>query len=175
MRGGRPCPALAAALHAGFCDNNSGAFDVLRTYGNLAALGAAHSAGVARLRAGSSRSRSHWGSQWRGRARTRPRVQSFGCPARRLSAAVRRTSTSSLGWAGLCWVLAACQWPQTLRERRQLAARTMAAGRTSVSTVQTLSCTGMPSVRPQSLACQWRLWISCVMHDCAIDHAGVQT
>ena len=53
---------------------------------------------------------------------------------RLLSAAVRRTSTSSLGWAGLCWVLAACQWPQTLRERRQLAARTMAAGRTSVST-----------------------------------------
>ena len=38
-------------------------------------------------------------------------------------------------------------------------------------TLQTLSCTR------QSLACQWRfkLWISCVMHDCAIDHAGVQT
>lgn len=73
---------------------------------------------------------------------------------RRLSAAVRRTtsSTSSLGWAGLCWVLAACQWPQTLRERRQLAARTMAAGRTSVSTATVYAAdpelhaavTGMP-------------------------------
>jgi hypothetical protein len=32
-------PALAAALHAALCDrNNGGAFDVLRTYGNLSAL-----------------------------------------------------------------------------------------------------------------------------------------